>query len=225
MSGSPYDAAPRGRAISLCRCWGKKLQHCDIVLSVAHPGPGPRALASLRVIKAEHLVLPAALMQRCAATLTELECSALTGDVERVIPRCLRLESLAFSNWWCCPPDAWLGLSQLHTLRGVSLAAVPTTAIAATLPRLHTLHLDHGFNDFEFSVDPFYDELLPRLRSFGVEGAWPETSDTTSTAIVPTLPLLEDLKWRGWAEISLPRLFLAARRRRSALLTRISLNC
>jgi hypothetical protein len=173
--------------------------------------PASKALASLRVIKAEHALLPAALIQQCAASLTELNCSALTGAVGRAIPDCKRLESLTLQGWWSCPPAAWLGLSQLHTLRGVSLRDVPAAAIAAALPRLHTLHLYHRFDDVEFSVDPFFDELLPRLRSFHFVGAWPEPSDDAEmAAAVPPLLLLEDFKWRGWGA-KLPRRFMGAR--------------
>jgi hypothetical protein len=169
------------------------------------------ALASLRVIRAENVQLPAALIQQCTATLTELNCSSLTRDADCVVPACARLESLTLLSWWSCPPAAWLGLSQLHTLRGVSLSAVPAAAIAAALPRLHTLHLKHDVARFDFSVDAFYEDLLPRLRSFGLKGSWPETSDQTATADVLQLPLLEDLTWRGWEANHLPRRFMGAR--------------
>jgi hypothetical protein len=109
---------------------------------------------------------------------------------------------------WCTPPAAWLGLSQLHTLRGVSLSNVPAATVAAALPRLHTLHLDHGRSYLNFPVDAFYAELLPRLRSFHFEGVWPETSDGTKVDALP-LPLLEDLTWRGLSY--LPRQFMGAR--------------
>jgi hypothetical protein len=109
------------------------------------------------------------------------------------------------------PPAAWLGLSQLHTLRGVSLNDVPVAAIAAALPRLHTLHLDHIVSHVEFSVAAFYDELLPRLRSFHLEGKWPETSDETKVADVSPLSLLEDLKWFAWGLNKLPRPLMGAR--------------
>jgi hypothetical protein len=178
--------------------------------------PVLRALASLRAIAIEKGRLPLTLIQACAATLTELEfnCGRLSDtaleQVQCVLPRCTRLESLTLYSWLDCPPAAWLGLSQLHTLRGVSLAYVPTATIAAALPRLHTLHLHHQLHRIDFSVAGFYDELLPRLRSFHLEGAWPETSEESQTAVVRALPLLEDLKWCA-IEANPPRQLMGAR--------------
>jgi hypothetical protein len=103
-----------------------------------YDAPVSNALASLRVIKAENVLLPVALVQQCAATLTELECYQLSCSA--VLPLCARLQSLTVSDWHGCPPAAWLGLSQLHTLRGVGLPDIPAAAIATALPRLHTLH-------------------------------------------------------------------------------------
>jgi hypothetical protein len=109
-------------------------------------------------------------------------------------------------DWYDCPPAAWL--SQLQTLRGMSLCDVPAAAIAAALPRLHTLH---HVGPVDFRVAVFYDELLPRLRSFGLEGSWPET-DGTEMADIPPLPLLEDFTWPAErVETSLPRRFMGAR--------------
>jgi hypothetical protein len=172
--------------------------------------PVSRALASLRVIKGEDLTLPGALIQRCATTLTELECSRLSDHATRALPQCNRLESLTLHGWSDCPPAAWLGLSQLHTLRGVSLRDVPAATVAAALPRLHTLHLNETF-DGDFSVAAFYDELLPRLRSFHLTGPWPRTSDEQEMAHAPPLPLLEDLTWRTWGFDKLPRQLMSAR--------------
>jgi hypothetical protein len=142
-----------------------------------------RALASLRAIKAEYETLPVALIQHCAATLTELDCYQMGDATDRILPRCTRLESLTLVNWRNCPLAAWLGLSQLHTLRGVSLTTIPAAVIAAALPRLHTLHVnnEHG----EFAVAAFYDELLPRLRSFGAQYGWPKTNEGTEVVHVP----------------------------------------
>jgi hypothetical protein len=111
-------------------------------------GPVSRALASLRLIKGENVTLPLALIAHCAATLTELDCFDLKcrpsdDGLKHVLSRCMRLESLNLYALPYCPPAAWLHLSQLHTLRGVSFADVPAAAIAAALPRLHTLHLNH----------------------------------------------------------------------------------
>jgi hypothetical protein len=176
--------------------------------------PVARALGSLRVIKGTNLSLRAALIQQCAATLTELDCNSLNGDAHGVLPRCARLESLTLSGWDCCPPAAWLGLSQLHTLRGVNLSVVPAAAIAAALPQLRTLHLCHYEGSVEFPLTAFYDELLPRLRSFGLEGSWPKTRDSMPIGDVRRLPLLEDLKWysrlRDW-EANVPRQLMCAR--------------
>jgi hypothetical protein len=171
--------------------------------------PVSRALASVRVIKGDNLRLSPALLLRCATTLTELECHHLTNGAHSVLPRCTRLESLTFHNWSRCPFTAWLGLSQLHTLRGVSLSGVPAAAVAAALPRLHTLHLQHDGNAVDFAVAAFYDELLPRLRSFHLEGAWPKANDEARLASVQPLPLLEDLTWG--CDVGIPRRLMGAR--------------
>jgi hypothetical protein len=71
----------------------------------------------------------------------------------------MQLKSLTFQLQLDCPPAAWLGLSQLQTLRGVSLGDVPATTIASALPRLHTLHLRIPHADFP--VAPFYHEGAP----------------------------------------------------------------
>jgi hypothetical protein len=173
-----------------------------------YDAPVSKALASLRVIKAKNVLLPVALLQQCAATLTELECYQLSCSA--VLPLCTRLQSLTLSDWHGCPPAAWLGLSQLHTLRGVSLPDIPAAAIATALPRLHTLHLDHRFVDVEFPVAMFYGELLPRLRSFHLQGRWLKTNDEMEVVNVPLLPLLEDLGWWSWAAM-LPRQLMGAR--------------
>jgi hypothetical protein len=198
---------------------------CEFILSVLqeeaaarrgrHVGastdaPVLSALASLRVVKAENVSLPHALIQHCAPTLTELECSQLSNNAHFDFPRCTRLESLSLRDWYCCPDTAWLGMSYLHTLRGVSLRDVPAAAIAAALPRLHTLHVDHDGDYVDFPVDEFYDELLPRLRSFHLEGAWPRTRDAPGMDDVRPLPLLDDLKWRG-CDVPLPHPIMGAR--------------
>jgi hypothetical protein len=90
------------------------------------------------------------------------------------------------------------------------LCNVPATAIAAALPRLHTLHVDHRLPHGDFQVAPFYDELLPRLRSFHLEGKWPQTREGTEAANMPPLRLLEDLEWHG-RDAKLPCRFMGAR--------------
>jgi hypothetical protein len=68
--------------------------------------------------------------------------------------------------------------------------------------------LDHRDYCLDFTVDSFYDELLPRLRSFDLDGAWPKADDGTEIDDA-LLPLLEDLKWDSTT--SLPRQFVGAR--------------
>jgi hypothetical protein len=202
---------------------------CDFILSMLEQeagverdgrprgdGPVSRALASLRIIKGENLTLPLALIRQCAATLTELDCFNLNfyevyEQPELVLPRCTRLESLTLYALPFCPPDAWLGLSQLHTLRGVSFADVSASAIAAALPRLHTLHLNHVRVYYAFPVAEFFDELLPRLRSFRLYGSWPSEETEVVASDVRPLPLLDDLMWCCSVTTGLPPQLVAAR--------------
>jgi hypothetical protein len=76
----------------------------------------------------------------------------------------------------------------------VSFSDVSVSAIAAALPRLHTLHADSGEGRDSAAVDGFYDDLLPRLQSFHFWGWWPK-SDCSAPS--QPLPLLRDLKWYG----------------------------
>jgi hypothetical protein len=177
------------------------------------------ALASLRVVTGDAIVHHGVIKQ-CAATLTELAVYLLGPAAVRVLPQCTRLESLTFHccryhallTQLVCPPAAWLGLSQLHTLRGVSLADVPAATVAAALPRLHTLYLNHAHDRGDFQVAAFYDALLPRLRSFGLTGPWPDPSaggaEDTAADVPPPLPFLECLQWAG--NVNLPRPFMGA---------------
>jgi hypothetical protein len=72
------------------------------------------------------------------ASLLEIDCfPQKSSSNDRLLARCTRLESLTYANRY--EPNAWLGLSQLHTLRGVDLCVVSVATIAAALPRLHTL--------------------------------------------------------------------------------------
>jgi hypothetical protein len=187
--------------------------HSEIDDGTERHVPVSRALTSLRVVKAWGNKAPflAALMQQCAANFIELECSVLDDDAVRALPHCTRLKSLTFFDiFWKCPPAAWLGLSQLHTLRGVSLRVVSAAAIAAALPQLHTLHLCHYDARVEFSPAAFYDELLPRLRSFHLEGLWPKPGEETEMIDAAPLPLLEDLMWCSEG-VNLPRQLIGAR--------------
>jgi hypothetical protein len=52
----------------------------------------------------------------------------------------------------------------------VSFADVTVAAIAAALPRLHTLHAFNGRRGHDFGVAEFFDNLLPHLQSFHFEG-------------------------------------------------------
>jgi hypothetical protein len=94
----------------------------------------------------------------------------------------------------------WLGLSQLHTLHDVDLDQVSVAAIAAALPRLHTLtahrYCDHAANDSV--VAGFFTDLLPRLRVFRFCGKWSTAIEEPVAAPAPLplpLPLLEELGW------------------------------
>jgi hypothetical protein len=100
-------------------------------------------------------------------------------------------------------PAVWLGLSQLHTLRDVDLHQVSMAAIAAGLPKLHTLYAFY-FDDSSSpaAVAGFFTDLLPQLRVFHFSGEWPEDGadwpkDAGETAPPPPLPLplLEELVW------------------------------
>jgi hypothetical protein len=96
---------------------------------------------------------------------------------------------------------------------------VSVAAIAAALPRLHTLHASNSRRNYDFAVAEFFDDLLPRLRSFHFEGWWPEderTAVSSSPPSPPPLPRLRDLKWMGrddnqeWGPIALPCGFMGA---------------
>jgi hypothetical protein len=172
-----------------------------------------RAMDPLRAIKCEGYRssdATAALIERYAATITELRCRV----PDHALARCIHLESLTI--FWAFTPSVWLGLSQLHTLRGVSFAIVPVAAIAAALPRLHTIHASGGRSGKDSAVYGFYDDLLPRLQSFHIERSWPD--DRWSEPSLKPLPLLRDLKWTAardqdyWVEtpVALPSEFYGA---------------
>jgi hypothetical protein len=165
-----------------------------------------------RLSDAEDQAHTIAIIDRCAATLTELK-----GPVSRlwrdrsgrplVLARCTRLEVLTCARDYAA---TWLGLSQLHTLREVDLNQVSTAAIAAALPRLHTLTAYGSFSGVD-RVAGFFTDLLPRLRVFHFMGWWPEKAITSPVA---PLPVLEELVWINhntdvW--IPLPTAFLGAR--------------
>jgi hypothetical protein len=77
------------------------------------------------------------------------------------------------------------------------LAVVSVAAIAAALPRLHTLGITTFYRSrvSAAAVAGFFETLLPRLRVFRFCGEWP-VGDATPTAAVHTpLPMLEELVW------------------------------
>jgi hypothetical protein len=141
----------------------------------------------------------AAVIERCAATLTELKgplparllCESDREGHTAVLARCTKLEVLTFADAY--PPAAWLGLSQLHTLQGVNLNHVSVAAIAAALPRLHTL--TSYAHENAPSATGFFTDLLPRLRVFHFNGDWPPTEPAEFVAPLLPLPLLEELIW------------------------------
>jgi hypothetical protein len=156
-----------------------------------------------------------ALLGLCGASLTELHikrCGHTPAAAwRRVVSRCPRLESLT-GEFSFFPLSLLHGLAQLHTLHGVDFAKVPVSAIAAALPRLHTL------TAYMVSSDPipiactagFCEDLLPRLRVFGFEGVWlwdqVHASADGDGAAQRALPLLRELSWAPWQ--TTPKAFL-----------------
>jgi hypothetical protein len=144
-----------------------------------------------------------ALIERYAGNITELNCQLQSrceaGD--NVLARCIRLESLTNARHYV--PSAWLQLSQLHTLRGVNLFVISTAAIAAALPRLHTLGVVAPPPGVPASaLAGFSEDLLPRLQVFEYRGCWPQSPDHQDAALLcqpPPLPHLRTLKLLGSA--------------------------
>jgi hypothetical protein len=176
----------------------------------------------------------AAIIDRCAATVTELQgplsgrllCQSDLRGHPSVLARCTRLEVLTHASLYT--PAVWLGLSQLHTLHDVDFNQVSAAAVAAALPRLHTLTafrekprawLRLNTND-SAAVAGFFTDLLPRLRVFRFQGVWPTAAAekaASPTAPPSPLPVLEELKWvepypgSHFAEPTVLRGFLGAR--------------
>jgi hypothetical protein len=80
-------------------------------------------------------------------------------------------------------------------------------AIAAALPRLHTLHVHTCSNLPVAAVAGFFEDLLPRLRDFGSSGWWPQDpiSQVATLSCPPRpLPQLRALKifrsFRGFGD-------------------------
>jgi hypothetical protein len=154
----------------------------------------------------------AAVLERHAPTITELHVALPVRMLElsSALARCTRLGTL--TSAYTHDPAVWLGLSQLHTLRGVDLGEVSFAAIAAALPKLHTLKAA-GYCDDPAHAAAFFTDLLPRLQMFHFEGNWPEAQQAeppaTITPNVAPLPLLKDLLWAAASDIA-PREFLGA---------------
>jgi hypothetical protein len=172
-----------------------------------------RALDSLRAITCEVFWASdaaTALIDRYAATIKQLDCVTdwEYGVTDRALARCCHLEFLARA--WIFNPRAWLGLSQLHTLCGVSFAHVRIAAITAALPRLRTLHARNDREGHCFAVAGFYGDLLPRLQSFHFYGWWP-VDDERDVSPPPPLPQLQEMDWkRVWQSTTLPHGFMGA---------------
>jgi hypothetical protein len=140
------------------------------------------------------------LIERYASTLEVLDCPVWPLDVddpwERALATCARLESLAYARRFA--PTAWLGLSQLHTLRGVDIHLVSIRTIAGALPLLHTLEVaseEPKTAAPAAAVAGFFECLLPRLRMFHFSGVWPKDDPAIAEPPRP-LPLLHELHWR-----------------------------
>jgi hypothetical protein len=144
------------------------------------------------------------LLESCGASLTELRIEryglhAPASAWTRLVSQCPRLESL-WADFFFFPASLLPGLPQIHTLHGVDLAKIPASAIAAALPRLHTLttYTDSSDPIPIACVDGFCEDLLPRLRVFAFEGAsWPSDQiHATADGTTPlALPLLQELSW------------------------------
>jgi hypothetical protein len=162
-----------------------------------------QALTSLRVVgwsptaggREERIV---SLIKRYASTLEDIVCPMWTFDLSdawgQALAACTRLESFYYAHFHA--PSTWLGLSHLHTLRGVDLHHVSAAAISAALPRLHTLEVvgDLGQPPPATAVAGFFEFLLPRLRAFYFCGSWPK-DDPASIEPPRPLPLLRELYW------------------------------
>jgi hypothetical protein len=163
-----------------------------------------------------HIGSLAAFLKRHSSTITELDVQialsqprAMLNEAASALACCTRLESLTCAS--SHDPSIWLGLSQLHTLRGVDLGKVSVAAIATALPKLHTLEA------FSYCDDParaagFFTDLLPRLRVFHFAMEWPDVQDQSASTMIAPLPLLQELAWdvSGRSENFAPREFLGA---------------
>jgi hypothetical protein len=141
-----------------------------------------------------------ALIERHAATITTLDCHkwSKSDAAERAVARCTHLRSLSFVD--CYAPASWLQCAQLHTLHDVNLSAVSVAAMAAALPRLHTLTAVITRAVPTGALTGFFEHLLPRLRVFHFSGMWPSSREADTTAggfVAQPLPLLQELAWNS----------------------------
>jgi hypothetical protein len=120
---------------------------------------------------------------------------------------CTRLESLSGARFY--DPAVCLGLSHLHTLRGVHVDKVSFADIAAALPKLHTL-VTFGQCEDPAQEAVFFTDLLPQLRVFHFNGGWPAAQHQPAITTVAPLPLLQELVWMPDDTIA-PRAFVGAR--------------
>jgi hypothetical protein len=114
----------------------------------------------------------------------------------------VQLESLTHARFYA--PAVWLGLSHLHTLRGVDFEVVSVSALAAALPRLHTLEAfisPRSRNPNPSAVAGFFEVVLPQLQAFHFRGPWPRPSsqpdeqEAQEDVVRQPLPLLQELTW------------------------------
>jgi hypothetical protein len=159
-------------------------------------------LAPLRWVEDRCVSYATAILEHCAATITELKGASLPGRVlcesdssgrPSVLARCTRLERL--SDAFIYTPAVWLGLSQLHTLEDVDLNKVSVAAIAAALPKLRTLKA-YCDSDDSGSAAGFFTDLLPRLWAFHFHGVWPVEVIGFAAPQAAPLPVLEELVWQ-----------------------------
>jgi hypothetical protein len=179
-----------------------------------------QALNSLRAVAwftyGNNLEAAFGFTERHGAALTELDCSFWPHQhdaADRALSCCARLESLSHARHYNA--KIWLGLTHLHTLRGVDLGAVPVQSIAAALPRLNTLAAFINATNVppvtHKAVAGFFEDLAPRLRVFHFHGPWPVEGDQAPAAVVPQpLPLLQELIFSCDSNSSVARGFIGA---------------
>jgi hypothetical protein len=154
-------------------------------------------------------------IERHGAALTELDCTfwSRNDGADRALGCCQRLESLTNARYY--DAKVWLGLTHLHTLRGVDLGAVSVAAIAAALPRLHTLAAFISAKSDppvpHTAVAGTFEVLVPRLRAFHYSGPWPLEENQAPAAIMPQpLPLLQELVFICPTDYFVARRFIGA---------------